>query len=71
MTLLRCIMQTPTLRRLLACGVGYHHGGLTSDERVLVEDMYRSRLVCVLVSTSTLAAGVKYVVQQGSTCMVS
>lgn len=61
--LLWYIMQTPTLRQLLVCGVGYHHSGLTSDERLLVEDLYRSKLVCVLVSTSTLAAGVKYVKQ--------
>jgi POLQ-like helicase len=50
--------QTEVLRWLLRKGVGYHHAGLTADERTLVEDLYRTRLITVLVATSTLAAGV-------------
>ena len=46
------------LARLLAKGIGFHHAGLASYQRELVETLFRRRLVRVLVATPTLAAGV-------------
>jgi len=39
-------------------GVAYHHGGLGSDERRWVENMFRRKKLKVVVATPTLAAGV-------------
>jgi helicase len=39
-------------------GAAFHHAGLSSDSRSLVEDAFRDRLVKVISATPTLAAGV-------------
>jgi helicase len=39
-------------------GSAFHHAGLSSDSRALVEDAFRDRLVKVISATPTLAAGV-------------
>ncbi|NEU59097.1 ATP-dependent DNA helicase [Halorussus sp. MSC15.2] len=39
-------------------GSAFHHAGLSSDSRELVEDAFRDRLVKVISATPTLAAGV-------------
>lgn len=39
-------------------GFAYHNGGLPQDVREYIEDYYRSRLLKILVSNSTLAEGV-------------
>ncbi|CAN2391696.1 Helicase POLQ-like [Pristimantis euphronides] len=46
------------LKRTVPFGIAYHHSGLTSDERKLVEEAYSSGVLCLLTCTSTLAAGV-------------
>lgn len=46
------------LKRTVPFGIAYHHSGLTSDERKLVEEAYSSGVLCLLACTSTLAAGV-------------
>ena len=52
---------TETGRRLAAAveaGVAFHHAGLSSDHRALVESAYRNRDLGVICATPTLAAGV-------------
>lgn len=46
------------LLRAVVAGIGYHHAGLSTDERKLLEDAYKSGVISVLCCTSTLAVGV-------------
>ncbi len=46
------------LSELIPRGIAYHHAGLSSKSRELIEDLYRERLLKVVVATPTLAAGV-------------
>ncbi|XP_032488143.1 helicase POLQ-like isoform X3 [Phocoena sinus] len=48
----------PVLKHTIPFGVAYHHGGLTSDERKLLEEAYSAGVLCLFTCTSTLAAGV-------------
>lgn len=48
----------PVLKMTVPYGLAYHHSGLTSDERRLVEEAYSAGVLCLLACTSTLAAGV-------------
>ncbi|MGC8618136.1 MAG: DEAD/DEAH box helicase [Thermoplasmata archaeon] len=42
---------------VLKKGVGYHHAGMLSEQRRLVERLFRERKLKVIVATTTLAAG--------------
>ncbi|XP_066892063.1 helicase POLQ-like isoform X2 [Kogia breviceps] len=48
----------PVLKHTIPFGVAYHHSGLTSDERKLLEEAYSAGVLCLFTCTSTLAAGV-------------
>ncbi|XP_060928104.1 helicase POLQ-like [Limanda limanda] len=48
----------PVLRRTVPYGLAYHHSGLTTEERKLVEEAYSNGVLCLLACTSTLAAGI-------------
>jgi helicase len=47
-----------TLANCVAKGAAFHHAGLASEHRSLVEDAFRDRLVKTISATPTLAAGV-------------
>ncbi|MFW6321682.1 MAG: ATP-dependent DNA helicase, partial [Halohasta sp.] len=58
---IRGVSDTETSDDLAACveqGAAFHHAGLASDHRSLVEDAFRDRLLKVICATPTLAAGV-------------
>jgi antiviral helicase SLH1 len=49
-----------SLRQSLSFGIGLHHAGLTEPDRKLVEDLFLTNQIQVLVATSTLAWGVNF-----------
>ncbi len=53
-------IRDPHLRHTLSFGVGMHHAGLTERDRAVVEDLFVTGQILVLVCTSTLAWGVNY-----------
>ncbi|RBI63116.1 ski2-like helicase [halophilic archaeon] len=58
---IRDVSDTETsddLADAVAEGAAFHHAGLASDHRALVEEAFRDRLVKVISATPTLAAGV-------------
>jgi helicase len=56
-------LETPTaqcrkLAEVCKCGVAFHHAGLVSKQRKLIEENFRRNLIKAIVATPTLAAGV-------------
>ncbi|NJL44160.1 MAG: hypothetical protein HC945_02490, partial [Nitrosarchaeum sp.] len=56
-------LGTPTkqCKRLATCikkGVAFHHAGLASKQRELIEDAFRAGTISIICSTPTLAAGI-------------
>ena len=41
-------------------GICYHHAGLTINERQVLEDAVRTKVLRVIVATTTLAVGVDF-----------
>ena len=46
------------LTDIIGYGIAYHNAALGSEDRHLIEDLYRQRVIKVLVATTTLAAGI-------------
>lgn len=53
-------VSEPSLRHALTFGIGLHHAGLPEAERRLVETLFTTGKIQVLVATSTLAWGVNF-----------
>jgi len=56
------VLPTPTkqcrkLSELVTYGIAFHHSGLVSEQRKLVEDNFRNGTIKIIVSTPTLALG--------------
>jgi activating signal cointegrator complex subunit 3 len=51
-------IQDDALRHTITFGIGLHHAGLSSHDRDVVERMYLSGDIKVLIATATLAWGV-------------
>ena len=46
------------LKKVVKCGIAFHHAGLLPKERKLVEDAYRKHALKVICCTTTLSAGI-------------
>lgn len=51
-------IQQKKLQILVSKGIAYHHAGLDSSDRSLVENTFRDGKIPILLSTSTLAMGI-------------
>ena len=46
------------LQKVIKCGVAFHHAGLLTKERKIIEDNFRKRILKVICCTTTLSAGI-------------
>lgn len=56
-TLAQKTEQCERLARCLRKGIAFHHAGLHSKQRTMIEDAFRERKIPIICSTPTLAAG--------------
>ena len=57
------VLPTPTkqchrLSELVKYGIAFHHSGLVSEQRKLIEESFKNGLIKIIVATPTLAMGV-------------
>lgn len=52
------------LEKLVKAGIGYHHAGMTKEERHCVEIGFREGTLMAITSTTTLAAGINLPAQR-------
>eukprot|EP00760_Papus_ankaliazontas_P019676 PhM_4_TR18055/c0_g1_i1/m.41049/K18663/ASCC3; activating signal cointegrator complex subunit 3 len=53
-------LEDPHLKHTVQFGIGMHHAGLPEGDKNIVEDLFRSGKLQILVATSTLAWGVNF-----------
>ena len=51
-------VKNKNLSECITAGVAFHHAGLEHEDRTLVENLFKDRIITVLCSTTTLAVGV-------------
>ncbi|CDW55867.1 activating signal cointegrator 1 complex subunit [Trichuris trichiura] len=54
------LVRDPNLRLTLSFGIGLHHAGLRETDRNIVEELFVSQKIQVLIATATLAWGVNF-----------
>lgn len=54
----------PKLEKLIQAGIGYHHAGMTKEERHCIESGFRDGVLLVITSTTTLSAGINLPAQR-------
>ena len=47
-----------TFNKTIPCGVGFHHAGLTVEERDIIAESYDKGILKVMIATCSLAAGI-------------
>lgn len=51
-------IKDETLKQTIQFGIGIHHAGINIEDRKIVEELFRTNKILILISTSTLAWGV-------------
>lgn len=54
------LIQDPHVKHCVQFGIGIHHAGLAEGDKAVMEDLFRTGKLQILVATSTLAWGVNF-----------